>query len=80
MTERIYKRIQMNKAKDECIKINSYHIGQHTGVAAFLLQIYIQSTDDFFFTISLTVTFIIIENVNSFWYVSIGMTVFNSWE
>lgn len=48
MTERIYKRIQMNKAKDECIKINSYHIGQHTGVAAFLLQIYIQSTDDFF--------------------------------
>lgn len=56
----------MNKGKDECIKINSYHIGQHTGVAAFLLQIYIQSTDDFFFTISLTVTFIIIDNVNSF--------------
>lgn len=48
----------MNKGKDECSKINSYHIGQHTGVAAFLLQIYIQS----------------------FWYVSIVMTVFNSWE
>lgn len=48
VTDRIFKRIQMNKGKDECIKINSYHIGQHTGVAAFLLQIYIQSTDYLF--------------------------------